>query len=211
MYNISFEKEDSIDFYADYADEYSYNSDYKIELIEKDNHFSYIHFLDYEKLKTDKVYRPSSLIQTKEKISDLLNNTHEYLELYLSKKSKSIKEFKEVMIKSCDKNRIDNYNLLFSIVENHKKFYLKNQTDIINNIFKVDSKYIVRYFQQNYYRQWNPTLFELQKWKVKIISPNDKFFIPYTTLKKVGRILINCPSDREISEYTSLNKRFANT
>lgn len=200
-YNLKLEKNDLVKIYREPKSDISDLESMGI-LLERSEDFSCSFFMSYEKMYKDYTDM-SSVNMEPDKQQLILNNTYDYLNHYLDKPSnKNVEEFKNLISKKCNRRK-DNFNKIYRLVEEQKEKFKDDPTHLINNVFKVDTRYIVRYFRQKYIKNWTPTLFELQKWKVKLVMPDDPFFIPFTAYRYVAVIKESCPTDKTVTEVTN--------
>lgn len=202
MYNINLEKNEIVDIY------FKPKSDFKVKecegiLLERDDNYTHSFYLDYEKLYDSKGAKSSLDVQA-DPIRLKLNNIYSFLDMYLNDPhSNHMKAFKRKCW-SLTNSKIKSYNNLFAYIEEQKKEYKKNDpTNVINNIFSIETKYICRYFQQKKLKNWSPSLFELQKWKVRLIDRSDKFFIECNAYRYVSRLIAINPNNSDIVNMTS--------
>jgi hypothetical protein len=201
MYNIELKKGNIVDIYEQPKNENS-KIECKAVLVERDLSYSCVYIMDYEQM-----YKPNlikSSLSNKPDIFQIeLNNIFEYIQHFFESDNIEVQVLKN-KLKRITNKKIDNYNKLFIFLEKTKAYYKEyKKTHSINNLFAIKTKYIVRYCQQTFIKEWTPTLFELQKWKVKLINPEDPFYIPMMTHRYVCRILINNATDKDIVLATS--------
>ena len=117
---------------------------------------------------------------------------YEYLQNIKNSDNVVIKAFYKEMQKACTKN-INSPSKMLSIIKSYSDKY-NNDVGMIKSVLNLDSRTIIRFFQQTKMKNWRPTLFRLEKWKVKIL-PADKFSKEYTTIRWIKVLVSICPSD----------------
>lgn len=162
-------------------------------------------FLDYEKM-----YKPEHYSTSFMNYGDLrqieINNIYEYLHRYLHepKKGTPIYKFKSDLVDKCS-CRIYSYNKIYEVVLNYIIAYEGDNLSSINNVLQIEPKYIVRYIQQTTIKSWNPSLFVLEKWKVKMMNLLDPFYSPFTAYRYIPKLIKISATDEEISSLSNTN------
>lgn len=208
MYNIKLNEGDKVKIYLEPKSDFS-----EVEcdgvLISKED-YSCTFVMDYEQMYIPKSCSLHFMDASVDKKRIYVNNIHEYLHHYLNNpESKDIFEFKKSITNKCN-NRLNSFSNMYKEIQTYKAKYKNVPYNSIHNVLSVDSKYIIRYIHQEKYKEnWRPSLFELQKWKVKLYKDNDPFFIPFVSYRYIKVLKKICPTDRVVANLTSNNFKYS--
>lgn len=207
MYNIKLKEGDKIDIHYEPKSDFS-DIECQGVLLEKQD-YSCTFVMDYEQMFVPKNYSLSFMDASVDRKRIEINNMHEYLKHYLQEpKALSIIEFRRALTLKCS-NKITAFNAMYEEIERFKERYKDKPSDILNNVLSIPNKYIIRYIHQNKMMSWRPSLFELQKWKVKLVKDDDPFFIPFVSYRYVRVLKKICPSDKTVANLTSNNVKYS--
>lgn len=208
MYNIKLNKGDTVKIYVEPKSDFSKLECYG-KLIELQEDYSCTFVMDYEQMYLPNVYSLAFMDASVDKKQLFINNIHEYLDYYLKEPTNDdVISFLKNMNSICN-NKITSFNDMYNKILKYKEDYKSNNTHILNNVFNVNPKYIVRYLHQKKIKDWRPSLFELQKWKVELINNSDPFFIPFVSYRYITVLKKICPSDKTVANLTSNNIRYS--
>lgn len=212
MHVLEYEPDNIVSIYTDWQNDVGYEGE--AVLIEK-KEVGDSFYMDYEKLYVPLNRRTNLTNREIDKIQVQLNSIYEYLEYYCNLGDRTINNFISECIPYCN-NDNGSYNELFVVIESWKKTY-ENNPHLISNIFKVQTQYITRYFQQKYTKNWSQTLFREEKWIIEFrpqSSLSSKKSLYYNTFRTVRKLrILHCisPLDlakkKEVLTHTTYNKK----
>lgn len=172
------------------------------------------YYLDLEEIRIPYTTK-SSLTTLPDPVQIQLNKLYQYLYDFCTSNNAEVKDFVRTLKALCSKD-IHSYNNMYQEVQLWKDKFLYTP-HYINNILRVETKYIVRYFQQKFIKDWRPTLFRLEKWLVEFPTQKHPFTgdilfnSPFRTTRWISIILAISPSEEskthDLSRFTTYNGR----
>lgn len=147
----------------------------------------YVHIQD----NNTKSWVSSNLTSNRIKGHKKIEQTYRTIGLYFSSNSNTINTFYKKMYKACTKEK-RSPTLMMSIIADYKNQY-QDTTDNIKGLLDIEPKHIINYIQQKKIRNWQPSLFKLERWVVDIL-PEDKFGTKFRTKRWIKVLVAVSPS-----------------
>jgi hypothetical protein len=104
------------------------------------------------------------------------------------------------------KDKLDDYPRMEAVIEKYRKKY-KNSVYKIKSLFnEFSNDYIIRFIQQNR-KNWNPTIYNYERWVVKFIEDSSGWKVDHTTQRNIRILIKYNPTETarnsDIRKYTT--------
>lgn len=109
-------------------------------------------------------------------------------------------------LSKCRKGKLTEHKVMSDIINMYRKKY-KNSTDTVNTLLKeYDNDYIIRYIQQDQ-KNWRPSIFSYERWKVQFIEDYTGWKVDWTTNRNIRILKCVNPNERQrrsqLAEFTT--------
>lgn len=165
-----------------------------------------------ENLKDIKVYDKNNLKLSKS--FKKLKKFNQLDELFNNTKDKHLITLKNIVKKNINQKELLNYNTIFKCISEFKNNNVDKNIISLDNLFKEHSiKYLTLYFQQTMYKEWDLSIFNYQRWKVRFYPQKvngyrcyDNEFITHRNIKY---IVANSPKPEHLKYITTYTIGFS--
>lgn len=179
------------------------------ELIEKGNTF----FDDFEQLKKEDIPVKGYLAPYLSETEKENNRIYERLcELFFCS-NPLVKQFYEDLKKECSKNK-SSIQAMNSVCQKYRDEYKKSVRKPKTILNEFDNETIIKFVQQNELKNWSPTLFRLEKWRVRFYEQFKRlsdgrevlYNTDFVTNKWIRVVEKICPTDKSVIRLTTYNQ-----
>lgn len=135
------------------------------------------------------------------------DNNESYFRLlnYFSKRNKelpkSTRRFRKEMITNLSEE-LDSIEILDNLINKYRWDYLGSTESLIDILKDFDNKTIIRFFQQTYMKNWSPSIWRTELWKVEFLPEQycikKKWCLynkPFITTRKIRKLICINPEE----------------